>query len=228
VIGNDIVDLEFLDQPLYQHVRHLRRVCSLTEARMVRDSADPSVRLAVVWAAKEAAYKLISRMRPDCHFVPRHFATQFEDSQDRDAALEGRVAFEELDVRVRVSITPRWVHAVATFEAPLAIRLAVAPVEEYCVSGSSAQRESAAVRKLAKDLLEQSGLVGATIANKGKIPSVVSDRGDANISLSLSHHGAFVAAAIAWPCGRVVDKTQVDFTAELQVPSEEVCSTCTA
>lgn len=228
MIGNDIVDLEFLDQPPYQHVRHLRRVCSSSEARVVRDSANPSVRLAVLWAAKEAAYKLISRTQTDCHFVPRHFVTEFDDSGDWNAAVEGRVAFEELDATVRVSITPRWVHAVATFETPLAVCWGVAPIEEYCVSGSSAQRESAAVRQLAKHLIEQAGLVGATLTHGGKIPSVVSDREDANIGLSLSHHGAFVAAAIAWPCGGVVETTQVDFTAESHGPSEEVCSTCTA
>lgn len=195
---------------------------------MVRDSADASVRLAVLWAAKEAAYKLISRTQTDCHFVPRHFVTEFDDSGDWNAGVEGRVAFEELDVTVRVSITPRWVHAVATYETRVAIRWGVAPVEEYCVRGSSAQRESTAVRELAKHLLEQAGVVGGTITQEGKIPSVVSHREDASIGLSLSHHGAFVAAAIAWPCGGVVETTQVDFTAESHGPSEEVCSTCTA
>ena len=72
-IGNDIVDLRNREPPL--HPRYLERVLAPSEQDALRDSPDD---LWVYWAAKEAAYKTLRRIRPGMGFHPRELVFQRE------------------------------------------------------------------------------------------------------------------------------------------------------
>ena len=67
-IGNDIVDLKYLEPDL--HPRFIKRVFSPTERQRV--SSDRSA-LWLNWAAKEAAYKAVRRLDPSIIFEHAHF-----------------------------------------------------------------------------------------------------------------------------------------------------------
>jgi hypothetical protein len=109
VIGNDIVDLEDRDaQPGARHPRFDRRVFSVGERRLL-ESAGSDTRLPwIFWSAKESAYKVARRRRPDLGFSPVRFAVEL------DAGWRGCVRHGEDVYPVRVDVRPDCVHAVAT------------------------------------------------------------------------------------------------------------------
>lgn len=75
-LGNDIVDLADPDTvDLSQNSKFLKRVYADSEldAAQALAETDRSRLLWKLWAAKEAAYKAVKRMRPDVFFSPRSF-----------------------------------------------------------------------------------------------------------------------------------------------------------
>lgn len=227
MVGNDILDLNFVDTPGYHHVGYLDHVCTPAESQAVRDSADPSRSLAVVWASKEAAFKLFSK-RLSCLrcFVPRQFVTQAENGAPLDSATELTVTHGGISSVVAVSGTGQWVHAMATFVRGQAVAWAIQNIWQKSSDHVTTRSESAAVRALARQLLLDCGFENAAIEFVGRTPRVTR-KGlvCSNIGISLSHHGAFVSAAIALPA-----ETSTRLSHRfLQVPSwGAACSTCTA
>lgn len=229
MIGNDVVDLHDCEPPAYQHVAFLNRVCSRAEVQWVRSSGEPSMALAALWAAKEAAYKLISKKIAGCHFVPRQFETHFQSWAPHLSDTKSVVRNAGIHCDVHITATQRWIHAVALETATCEVRWAVRERKNCFMQGRPAGGESEAARSLAKNLLGECGIGDAVLEFTGRVPKVRQKLGSsASIGISLSHHGAFVAAAIAW---RSVDSSlpigcRRRF-AELS-QSEGVCSTSTA
>ena len=227
MVGNDIVDINFVDAPAYHHLRYLEQVCTPEEAQAVGDSADPSRSLAVVWASKEATYKLFSRQLPRRCFVPRQFVTRTENGTPLDSASEARVTHEGIEARVAISGTGQWVHAIATLIEGQVVRWTVQNIERGFPSHAGARKESDAVRFLARQLLLLCGLEDAELEFIGKVPTVRrKERGCGEIGISLSHHGAFASAVITWSAGASAQPQQMNHRI-LEVSSwEAVCSTC--
>lgn len=196
MIGNDVVDLRYFEPPAYSHVRYLDRVCSPAEARAVRRSDRPARSLAIVWAAKEAAFKLISQKFNRGHFVPRDFVAALYD-QELDTGTDFTMSCGDVLSRIRVTTNECWVHAVATLPGDYFLRWRVQEMSECCSRDPAAGAESQAVRLLARKLLNDSGREGGLVF-LGRIPIVKKSSGASETAISLSHHGAFVAAAIAW------------------------------
>lgn len=196
MIGNDIVDISLFGSPACQHVRHLDRVCTPEEARGVRKSTNPSISMAVVWAVKEASYKLFSKESGYFHFVPRQFVTEINEPVLTDG---GRltVTYDNTPADVQVSITKNWVHAVAVRTENRNVGWRVRKIDR---SGTSEPiDESRAARLLAAELLLQFCGDNFALNFAEKIPTVTKQSDEhTGIGISLSHHGAFAAAAIAW------------------------------
>jgi phosphopantetheinyl transferase (holo-ACP synthase) len=226
VVGNDILDVHFVDAPAYHHVRYLERVCTQAESQAVRDSADPSRSLAVVWASKEAAYKLFVKRHPGPCFVPRRFVTWTENGASLDSVSEVRVAYVENRATVAISSAGQWVHAIATSSEGLVVRWSVQKIERLFPGRARARSESDAVRFLARELLLKCGLEDAELEFVGRVPTIRRrDRGCSEIGISLSHHGGFASAVIAWPAD---ESSPPRMNRSLwEVSSwEAVCSTC--
>jgi phosphopantetheinyl transferase (holo-ACP synthase) len=115
VIGNDIVDLYFFDSLAYHHVRNLDRVCTSAEAQGVRQFADPSTSLTIVWASKEAAYKLFSKQLIRCRLVPRQFVTNIDNRVGLKSNGKLTVTSAGIQSSVELLITKLWVHAIARY-----------------------------------------------------------------------------------------------------------------
>ena len=228
MLGNDIVDVSFCEPPAYRNLRYLDRVCTPEEADGVRRSIDPVRALALIWASKEAAYKLLSKYLPECHFVPRQFVIEIEkrDAVQFDKKLS--VLYRGVQTEVSIFTEERWLHAVTLVPA-MKIRWMVREIEKCSLRGRKASSESEAVRFLAKELLEELCLEELSLQFEGRVPKLKHNDGCyAGVDVSLAHHGAFAAAAIAWPacCSESQPWGDADF-AEIR-NSEAVCSTCTA
>jgi phosphopantetheine--protein transferase-like protein len=229
LVGNDIVDLCYFDSPTYNHVKHLERVCTPEEARSVRQSTDPCKTLAVIWASKEAVYKLISKQVGSCHFIPRQFETDFVHPASSCSNGKAVVNYEGVRADVEIMLTEQWVHTVATFPEPKVVRWAVREIKSWFRPGSQARAETDAARSLAAKLLSLYGSPDLTLSCSGKFPSVRRTSGEAaEMGVSLSHHGAFASAAIAW--SSKYDSLHPDDRSRLAVAFclEEMCSTSTA
>ncbi len=198
MIGNDIVDLQYFEFPRHQHVRHLERVCTASEARAVRQSGCAARSFAVAWASKEAAYKLMSRDLALPHFLPREFAIQLDESDSLDRVDELRVSFGLAEARVTLSANPRWVHAIATSSHADCLAWQVREVQKSSGAEITPQEESEAVRSLAAELLRERGWKNVFLDFECRIPTLrQQERDDVKAGISLSHHGAFVAVAVA-------------------------------
>jgi phosphopantetheinyl transferase (holo-ACP synthase) len=126
-VGNDVVDLE---QPRSRgkarHERFVARVFADDEQRAIRTSEDPDVELWSRWTAKEAAYKVISKLLPRPPvFAHRAFRTSWHrhDEPPNDVARTGDgtrrtirrgvVRYESLEVEVSVTRSAGTLHALA-------------------------------------------------------------------------------------------------------------------
>jgi len=230
------VDLCFCESPVRQHYRYLDRVCTSEEARRVRNSPDPAKSLAVIWAAKEAAYKLLSKRLALEHFVPKRYVAQSENQAGQGIGNSLLIVYGRTQSEVAIFVEEKWVHAVASSPG-MEVRWKVCEIAGCSLEGRRASNESEAVRFLAKSLLEEIALIDVILQFDGRIPQLRSrsrsgsgsGSGSAvNLDVSLAHHGAFAAAAISVPAGRSWSQDRESASFKTTPSSEAVCSTFTA
>jgi len=175
-LGNDLV---WLDDPAnrgrYADLLLVRRVLTPKERLLVQVSPDPDRMLWSLWAAKEAAFKAVSRVHPGTVFSP----SQFEVHPQRTGA-QALVHWQSFSWPVVWTQGPDWVHAVVCDSR-------VGSVVERRGEGVD---ESVAVRELAIRSLAREGLTGVI---EGRPPVFRSEAGE--MPVSLSHDGPYVAVA---------------------------------
>jgi len=196
MIGNDVVDLGDPEaQPEAIHPRFDERVFAPRESEVLSASGAPHRLRWILWAAKEAAYKVVRKLDAHAVFSPRRFVVEL------DSRLEGRVrhAAREGDPQrvlpVHVEEDRLRVHAVAA-SAPLwgrSLRQGVAWLPGDLADARTAARAVA--------LLRVAECLGAApeslrIEQEGRVPVVWCKGERAPVDLSLSHHGRFVAFAL--------------------------------
>ncbi len=124
VVGNDVVDM--LDPRLdgkAEDGRFIERVLSPSERQLLDASSDPTLELWCLWAAKEAAYKAVSKLRPDPPvFSHAAFVVDWADpttpSGPSAPVRSGVVRFEEVLTPVAVTRPPGALHALAHASFP--------------------------------------------------------------------------------------------------------------
>lgn len=188
MVGNDVVDLadaEVGSGPV--HPRFDQRVFAPSERAMLRASPVRSRLRWMLWAAKEAAYKLAVKRGAKVGFSPSRFVVEL------DAALRGTVRHESGTASVFLCVDGQAVHAIATDAAADPARIVCAFVRASEPADPSAEARALAARTLAERLGEPETAV--RIGSRGRIPTArVEGRGEP-LDLSLSHHGRFVAFA---------------------------------
>jgi len=105
-VGNDVVHLS--DPQIASHHRRPRfveRVCCEDEVRRVGLSDAPHRLLWSLFAAKEAAFKAVVKLRPGIPFAHRRFQV---------ATSLTEVVYDDFTLRLRLTEGVEWVHAVAT------------------------------------------------------------------------------------------------------------------
>jgi phosphopantetheinyl transferase (holo-ACP synthase) len=176
------------------------------ERDRIARSENPDRELWTLWAAKEAAFKALSKTSPSLSSVPRLFSVSLsspEPTASQKGELRGTVTCPRGRVAIRVFLTDEYVHCVGTDECGDTLegmigrvfRLADAPGVPAARDESRLTRE-AATRRLSDHLELRADEVEIRRIRKdrGLGPPVVYVRGEHSpIDLSLSHDGAFGA-----------------------------------
>lgn len=189
MIGNDVVDLADPEvSPKGRHPRFDERVYSTAERASIGVSGAPDRLRWILWAAKEAAYKVARKADERAIFSPPRFQVHL------DASLRGRVHFASRDYALLIEEAPDHVHAIVS-ETPLeeeqCLSRLIAWDGEAPLAGKAvralARREIAAALDLPAEELE--------IEREGRIPVLVLGGRALDLDLSLTHHGRFLAFA---------------------------------
>lgn len=185
MIGNDVVDLAHRGvQPGAQHPRFDARVFTERELALIAGDETQRVRW-VLWAAKEAAYKLARKLDRAAVWAPSRFEVSL------DSRASGRVRHGEREFTLRIDENDEFVHALARGGAPVGD-------ERSGVHEIASEDASSAARAFAcSALAAQIGIASErlSVVKHGRIPVLCADGEPARADLSLSHHGRFVAFA---------------------------------
>lgn len=186
MIGNDLVDLRAREAAgKAGDSRFVARVFTAREAELIARSASPDAALWMLWAAKEAAYKVAKKLRPDVIFAHSRYEVTLDEAAltagagARSVLRAGRVRLQGLEgldgavFPVEWRLSPTFVHCIAMdadgdFHS---LRIAISarteldrdsavyePTERERVSLAARASESLAVRRLAHALAAEAGL----------------------------------------------------------------------
>jgi phosphopantetheinyl transferase (holo-ACP synthase) len=188
MVGNDVVDLadpEVRSGPA--HPRFDARVFAPVEREALRTSGEPNRLRWMLWAAKEAAYKLLKKHDPKLAFSPARFVVAL------DGPLRGQVVHARRTLCVSLRIDADALHAVATNDARYAARV----VSAVGVAPEPLDPSTAARALAVQTLAERLGLPSTAfrLGRRARIPTLEVAGLAAPLDLSLSHHGRFVAFA---------------------------------
>jgi phosphopantetheinyl transferase len=197
-VGNDLVDIKRTER---HHPRFAQRVSSVRELDVIAKMgpSDPQL-IWKMWAAKEASYKALKRIRPEIIFSPRNFEIDF----DTDTAFVREVG-ETLYLKVFTH--KDWVYCSAS-------TLKAARVVNYVASRSDIAKNETAFTDFSPSLAEHSKqvrMLARLAAGKafsvapnsiqvvdpaeGKAPSLAVGK-EKTIPISLTHHGEYLG--VAW------------------------------
>jgi phosphopantetheinyl transferase (holo-ACP synthase) len=113
LVGNDVVDLTHPRcHGKARDSRFVGRVFSPVEAELIRGADAPDRTLWLLWAAKEAGFKVVSKVLGS----PPPFAHVLFQVEVPSAArprVVGRVSYGDLHVPLVAQIRPDWIHALA-------------------------------------------------------------------------------------------------------------------
>lgn len=188
-VGNDVVDL---GDPWIATVRErfVARVCCEEERERVAVARDPRRLLWSLFAAKEAAFKVVSKLGPPPVFAHRRFVVA-EDL--------GSVRYEDLSLPAWIRVDEDFVHALVSTTAELPCSEVARAAEGDLSASARALLRAALAGRLgcSADELEIAR-APAPGSWDGFAPPVATRRGAAlDVDVSLSHDGRFVAFAMS-------------------------------
>jgi phosphopantetheinyl transferase (holo-ACP synthase) len=197
-VGNDIVDLRDPDSDSTSyHSRFDERVFSDAERRSIDRAQAPEHQRWRLWAAKEASYKLARKRDPETVFSPRAFAVECDDDNACDYV---RVDHKGSACFVKFDETPERIHAIAVptladFTRVLSGIRMIDPSDAF----DDLEAESVSVRELACSAVSRRfdyPLAQLEIRkSEDRIPRLSRGEDRLDDSLSLSHHGSWIAFA---------------------------------
>lgn len=219
-VGNDIVDLLHPDAlGKSKNIRFLERVFLPEEESLLQADRQPDAMLWALWTGKEAAYKAIQKDQGNIVSQPRLYKVQFDRTEALTAKIElpvtlmsgerrlfGTVTTPVGDVFLETLITPLYVHSIAASFSPASEIPIVSQVKRMPCDNPSPAYESSYVRAAAQEHLAQylpdcspqDIEIRRARGPRGLASPVIFVRGQvADIDISLSHEGAYVAYAFA-------------------------------
>jgi hypothetical protein len=206
MIGSDVVDLRDAEsRPESFRPRFDERVFSREERRAIAEDADPLARRWAHWGAKEAAYKLVKQIDPAFVFAPGRWAAHFApiSGGEQPAPVRERRGWIELSASKQAE---PWRIDLRSFETSDRVHVVAIPIDSdwdavdmgVAVCQPQSEDPSVAVRELAAHAIGRRLGVArtrVTIGKRGRVPIALLDGEPAALSLSLSHHGAWIGFA---------------------------------
>ncbi|MCE5264737.1 MAG: 4'-phosphopantetheinyl transferase superfamily protein [Deltaproteobacteria bacterium] len=198
-MGNDVVDLAAPGNPGKSgDGRFCGRVFTAEERVLIAGAPRPDTVLWALWAAKEAAYKAVSRGDPRVCSVPQKYRVVLEGERaaGETACLAGSVITPRGKLALRILLTQEWVHALAAESEEALDRLyrwVEAPEED---TEPSAFVREGLLREIAR-LLDCGADELSVINDPGcpAAPGVLFRGRPLTTAVSLSHDGRFAAFA---------------------------------
>lgn len=192
LVGNDVVDLGDPDnRASFARPGYVERVCTVAERRALAAAPDPERAFWALFAAKEAAYKLLVKLGEEPGLAHRSIEVAPDLASSR---------YQGHELGLSVEHAEGWVHALSVL-GPATPRFEVAALPPHA-------RASAAGRELLCRMASQVlGVPGARLSIErrpspasfdGFEPPRLCDAGvPTGLDVSLSHDGRFVAGALA-------------------------------
>ena len=198
-VGNDVVDLkEPANAGKSRDSRFLKKILTDAEIEYVKNADNPDMELWSLWACKETAYKVIRKYLSETAFVPRRWQTVLNKTHSEYS--EGEVVILGKDgVYIRLFSNRDYIHCVGADNLTVLDKLIRSveclPKEEtnpsffsrYCLVQSIAKHFSLNSHEIKIRRTKQSGDL--------QPPRVYVGGKKADIDISLSHDGRFVACA---------------------------------
>ncbi len=213
--GNDIVDLRSLEAAgKGRDRRFVSRVLTTAEEELLAASGYSDCVLWLLWAAKEAAYKLVSRTQAGLPFIPKRFQATFPDcgsvslSRSIFAGPNGCVETPCGVVTVKAELTNDYVQVISAASGAILNQVMAGKInpfdqtDEIPVAHESELTCRFALAALAKALgtKTRSLEIRRLATPRGPGPPVVyHENKPAAVNLSLSHHGRYVSYAYITP-----------------------------
>jgi phosphopantetheine--protein transferase-like protein len=201
-VGNDVVDLKDPENiGKSRDDRFLGRVFTVGERELIASFPSPDTLLWSLWAAKEAAYKAVSRADPSVCSVPRRYRVVLdtEDAMRKIVRLAGKVVTPRGELVLEVAVAGDRVHALAAGSEEALKRLCRRVQRLVGAKGAanpSAFVREALLREIARRLdcavsdlsvvKNQDGLGAPRLLFRGELLAA---------EVSLSHDGRFAAFA---------------------------------
>ena len=222
LLGNDIVDLnEAGSTGKYDDTRFVDRVFCSDEKSAISASENPDLTLWMLWAAKETAYKIVSKLAGPPVFAHKKFKTTFL-KQISKSKTRFEVVYEKWQFQLELTTHKNYIHALgwhaATCErADYLLRQKVHQVspaelikwqnkklwrEHFSKNelDSIKHAESALVRFHCKKLISEKlkispsrlQIIRPAIKRRPQPPFLLLDNKETEIDISLSHHGTWL------------------------------------
>jgi len=226
-VGNDIVDLKTpATQDKSSDLRFINRVFTAHEQETIHSSKVANRTLWVLWAAKETAYKLYSKVAGPPVFSHRSFQCAIEKTNEQQSDFSIAVSYENEKIPVEVVTTPEYVHATSArgdahnYLTDYGIRRLSPKDEERWQDRKAAESiftelERSAIHNMASALVryyckrhlsalagiaaQQWQIIRPTHEKKPQPPYLLLDGYRTDCDVSLSHHGIWLAWALSLP-----------------------------
>jgi hypothetical protein len=203
-LGNDIVDLKTAHaRGKAGDARFIARVFTSAEQEAILRSAHPDALLWTFWAAKEAAYKAVSKTAPGISSAPGRYPVTIDLQQWPDTT-SGFVKTPGGTALIRIFCSTEWIHCIASADGSPDLPDIVYGLKKIAPDGNPVSvRESAAARNAAAgriasflDISPNDIRILRETSPLGQGPPKVNIKGKrAPIDISLSHDGRFAAYA---------------------------------
>jgi len=201
-MGNDVVDLKDPENiGKSRDERFIGRVFTAGERERIASAPSPDTLLWSLWAAKEAAYKAVSRADPAVCSIPHRYRVVLdaEDVTRKIVHLAGKVITPRGELVLEVAVAADWVHALAAGAEETLNRLCRRVQRLEGGKGAadpSAFVRGALLREIARRLDCPVGDLSVVKNQDGPGAPRVLFRGDLLAAeVSLSHDGRFAAFA---------------------------------
>jgi len=116
LLGNDVVDLTTAGiAGKTQNARFVKRIFSNKEQNAISESENPDQTLWMTWAAKETAYKLISKIIGPPVFSHIRFETTFLQPSP-DSKFNVEVVYNKWKFPLKINLKKNYIHAVGVYK----------------------------------------------------------------------------------------------------------------
>lgn len=199
-VGNDIVDLRHPgNRGKSKDDRFLSRVFTEQERDRIAGAACPDRLLWALWAAKEAAFKVVSRDDPTVRSTPRRYDIRLDVGNESEMCLAGRAITPRGELALRIVMTDDYIHALSATKEDHLDRI-VRRVDRMDVEEDPGEASAFVRRQLLNEISRYLDLpLGELSIGKEPLgpgaPFVLYREQPLAVDISLSHDGRFAAFA---------------------------------